>query len=65
MNFTCTIDTRRSFYFNIALNGFLHKMKWKDLPNCVVLCNKQEKTMVHLFCECERGSSIWKALLDL
>ena len=70
VNFTSTIDTRlRSFYFKlfhktIALNGFLHKIKRKDSPNCV-FCKKTEETMVHLFCDCERVSSIWKALLDL
>ena len=70
VNFTCTIDTRlRSFYFKffhktIALNGFLHKIKRNDSPNCA-FCDRQEETMVHLFCECEKVSSIWKALLDL
>ena len=70
INFTCTIDARlRSFYFKvfhkaIALNDFLYKIKRKDSPNCV-FCSKQEETMVHLFCDCEKVSSIWKTLFDL
>ena len=68
-NFMCTIDTRlRAFYFKvfhktIALNGFLHKIKRKDSPNCT-FCNKVEETMVHLFCECEKITPIWNSLLD-
>ena len=58
--FFCTIDSKlRSFYFKIchkaiALNDFLFKIKRKDSPNCS-LCDKKEETMVHLFCECEKG----------
>ena len=68
-NFMCTIDTRlRAFYFKvfhktIALNGFLHKIKRKDSPNCT-FCNKVEETMVHLFCECEKITPIWNSLLN-
>ena len=69
-NFFCTIDTKlRSFYFKIfhkaiALNGFLHKIKRRDSPNCS-LCNKEVETMVHLFCDCEIVSSIWLDLFDV
>lgn len=69
-NFACTIDTKlRSFYFKIfhkaiALNAFLCKIKRKDSPNCV-FCDKYDETIVHLFCECEKVTPLWEALLDL
>ena len=69
-NFRCSIDTRlRSFYFKlfhnaIALNAFLYKIKRKDSPNCI-FCNKEEETMVHIFCECEKIAPIWHDLLSL
>ena len=66
----CTIDTRlRSFYFKIfhkaiALNDFLYKIKRKNSPNCS-LCNKEEETMVHIFCDCEKVIPVWQDLLDI
>ena len=69
-NFLCTIDTKlRSFYFKIfhkaiALNNFLYKIKRKDSPNCS-FCNKENETMVHLFCECELVTPLWQDLLDI
>ena len=43
--------------FYIKLNGRIHQIMF--------FCDKKEETMVHLFCECEKVSSIWIALLDL
>ena len=69
VNFTCTIDTRlRSFYFKIfhktiALNDFLFKINRKESPNCV-FCEKKEETIVHLFCECEKVTPLWKYVTD-
>ena len=69
-NFFCTIDTKlRSFYFTIfhkaiALNDFLFKIKRKDSPNCS-LCDKNEETMVHLFCECDKVTPNWHDLLTI
>ena len=69
-NYFCTIDTKmRSFYFKIfhkaiALNTFLFRIKRKDSPNCS-LCGKEEETMVHLFCECEKVVPLWQTLLNI
>ena len=68
-NYFCTIDTKLgSFYFKIfhkaiALNTFLFKIKRKDSPNCS-LCGKEEETMVHLFCDCEKVAPLWQGLLS-
>ena len=69
-NFFCTIDSKlRSFYFKIvhktiALNDFLHKIKRRDSPICS-LCDKENETMVHLFCECDKVTPIWIDMLDV
>ena len=69
-NFFCTIDTKFwSFYFKvfhkaIALNNFLHKIKRKDSPTCS-LCGKQDETIVHLFCTCEKVVPLWHDLLTI
>ena len=66
--FFCTVDTKlRSFYFKlfhkaIALNDFLFRIKRKDSPNCT-LCEKEEESMTHLFCECEKVTPIWQELI--
>ena len=58
-NFSCTIETQlRAFYFKlfhkaICTNKFLNKIGRSDSPFCY-FCNKNDETLVHLFCECER-----------
>ena len=68
-NYFCTIDTKlRSFYFKlfhkaIALNDFLFKIKRKISPNCS-FCDKEEETIIHLFCKCEKVNPIWQDLIS-
>ena len=69
-NYFCTIDTKlRSFYFKIfhkaiALNQFLYKINRRDSPKCS-LCDTGDETMIHLFCECDKVTSIWQGVLDV
>ena len=68
-NFFCSINTKlRSFYFRIfhkaiALNDFLYKIKRKESPSCS-FCDKEEESIIHLFCECERVVPLWQDLLS-
>ena len=63
-NFTCSIETQmRAFYFKvfhraICTNKFLHKIGRSDSPFCC-FCKKIDETLVHLFCECEKITSLW------
>ena len=69
-NFNCTIETQlRSFYFKlfhraICTNQFLHKIGRFDSPNCS-FCKKFPKTLLHLFCQCEKVSPLWDDLCIL
>ena len=42
---------------------FLFKINRKESPNCV-FCEKKEETIVHLFCECEKVTPLWKYVTD-
>lgn len=69
-NFLCSIDTKlRSFYFKIfheaiALNDFLFKIKRKESSKCS-LCDNEEESIIHLFCECEKVIPLWQDLLTI
>ena len=49
------------FHKAIALNDFIFKIKRRESPNCS-LCDKNEETLIHLFCECEKVTKIWHDL---
>ena len=69
-NFNSCIVTRlRSFYFKlfhnaIALNKFLYMIKKRDSP-CCSFCDKEEETLIHLFCNCDLVKPLWNKLLNV
>ena len=59
----------RSFYLKlfhrtICTNQFLHKIGRADNPTCY-FCSSLPEPLLHLFCECEKVSSLWDELCFL